>query len=353
MIDVGATESTSRGRLALHIGPRKTGTSSLQHAFSSNRERLRELGVVYPGERPQHHIPVNRFLGRRQRWEDDFTTAVDERPWQRMLSDIGEAPTAIVSSEVLSQARHEHVVRIVESSPPTRQPLVVITYRSYETLLSSTWQQLIKEGLREPLDSWARRTVEDRPEQTNAPFPRVLDLATLVTTWGSVVGFENVAVVLVDVNRPRAVFDAFEDLLALPEGSLSIAGSAPRKRSMSAEEAELLRQTNELVTRENSLAAYRAFRAKVVDPLLDQAKANPGDHEIALASDVAERARRRACAMVEQLKELPVSPKVYGDLDAIASPSQNSSRATVPLQQAPTVAAHLIAGAIQLSLATK
>lgn len=351
MIDAELAKSTSQGRLVVHIGPRKTGTSSLQYAFSSNRERLRQLGVVYPGQRLQHHVVVNRFIGRRQNWENDVAAEVNERPWRRMLSDIGESATGLVSSEVLSQARQEHVSRIFDSAP-NRRPLVIITYRPYEKLLSSTWQQLIKEGLRESLDSWARLTVQEHPEQTDDPFPRVLDLATLVKTWGGVVGFENIAVVLVDVHRPRAIFEAFEQLLDLPEGVLDVDGSAPRKPSMSAEAAELLRQTNELLSREDSLDAYRTFRAKVVTPCLDQAKASPHEHEIALAADISERAQQRAREMIEQLNELPVRPRVFGELDTIASLPASLSATTVPCpESAPSLAAHLLAGAIELSIA--
>jgi hypothetical protein len=35
-------------RLYIHIGTAKTGTTSLQHFFESNRERLKERGLYYP-----------------------------------------------------------------------------------------------------------------------------------------------------------------------------------------------------------------------------------------------------------------------------------------------------------------
>ena len=151
---IGSPASATGRSLVVHIGPRKTGTTSIQTALSSRREVLRDLGVVYPGTGKQHFQAVNRFIGRRQVWETDVETEVVERPWRQMLQEIGEAPQGVISTEVLSQARSQHAQRIVDSSGD-RAPTVIITYRLFEDLLSSTWQQLVKEGLREPLGEWS------------------------------------------------------------------------------------------------------------------------------------------------------------------------------------------------------
>lgn len=39
----------------IHIGPHKTGTSTLQHWLATNREPLRQLGCHYPGPRANHN----------------------------------------------------------------------------------------------------------------------------------------------------------------------------------------------------------------------------------------------------------------------------------------------------------
>ena len=104
MSSPGSSPSTGRSSFLVHIGPRKTGTSSIQHALQSRRDALRAQGVVYPGSGSQHHTVVNRFLGRRQMWEVDLETEVEERPWRRMLREVGDAPLGVVSTEVLSTA---------------------------------------------------------------------------------------------------------------------------------------------------------------------------------------------------------------------------------------------------------
>ncbi|MFZ0324144.1 MAG: hypothetical protein WAN48_08450 [Actinomycetes bacterium] len=343
----GASRPSTDRAFVVHIGPRKTGTSSIQHALRVRREVLREHGVVYPGTGLQHHGAVNAFLGRRQVWEEDLTTEVRDRPWRGLLRELGKAPVGVVSTEVLSQARTEDIRRLLDSARD-RAPTVVVTYRPFEELVPSTWQQLVKEGLREPLDTWARAAVTDHPELTGARFPRVLDLATLVETWGSVVGMANVAVVLVDRTRPRAIFQAFERLLAVPEDLLVTKAGPPRKRSFSAEEAELVRQTNLLLPRdEAAFDRYRVYRKRVLAKWLNDQPPSHGDTKLVLPPDVIDLARRRSEQMVAQIEALPVGPQVFGDLSTLVpqGPLPDGAPATVTRVDV-TLAAQLLAGAV-------
>jgi hypothetical protein len=325
---VGTHPSAPVGRpsLVLHIGPRKTGTTSIQHALASRREQLSAHGVVYPGTGKQHFPAANRFMGRRQRWDEDLVGDPDEGPWRRLLDEIGDARTGVISSEVLSQARPEQARRLVDSAPD-RTPTVVITYRPYEELLSSTWQQLVKEGLREPLPDWSRAAVEDHPERSEAPFPRVLDLATLVDVWGGVVGVENVVIILVDRARPTAIVEAFEQVLDLPRGLLDLGDEGGRKRSLSHQEAELLRRVNAELPRDNdSLKAHRVFR-RALARWLDENPPGPDDCSLRLPPDVAELARKRSRQMVDDVAATSDRMTVFGDLESLVP------TAPIPLDQ--------------------
>lgn len=331
----------------VHIGPRKTGTTSIQAALASRRDPLRELGVVYPGTGRQHFQAVNRFIGRRQVWETDVDGEVVERPWRQLLREIGEAPHGVISTEVLSQARREHVQRIVDSAPD-RTPTVVITYRRFEDLLSSTWQQLVKEGLRDPLDEWSRAAVVAHPEHSQDPFPRILDLATLVDIWGGTVGPENVVVILIERSQPLAIFNAFEDVLSLPQGFLTPVGGAEQKRSFTAQEAELLRQTNALLPRDrDSLKRHRALRRSVAR-WLDEHPPSHDDTRLSLPLDVVKLARERSQEMVHSVRKLSGRIRVFGDLESLladaSSPPQDFQ---VPTTTTTAVAAQWLAMAMQ------
>ena len=332
----------------IHIGPRKTGTTAIQAAFASRRDELRTLGVVYPTtpKTNQHFRAANRLMGRRQMWEEDHEGAVAEAPWQALVAEIGDAPFGVVSTEILSQARQHHVRRIVDSFGG-RAPTIVITYRPFEELLSSTWQQLVKEGLREPLDAWSRRTVVERPEDSDAPFPRVLDLASLVETWGGVVGADNVAIVLVDRTKPTAIFDAFQQLLALPEGFLTPEDTDSRKRSLSAQEAELLRLINTLLPRDaNSLKQQRQLRG-VVARWLDRHPPSAHDTRLELPEDVVIQARARTDQMIGELRSTWDQVTVFGDLETLVSTGPTAKGdAQPPATVDPDLAAHWLASVI-------
>lgn len=50
----GKETSRAGGRLTLHIGIQRTGTTGLQRALAANRERLAALGLCYPFEKTNH-----------------------------------------------------------------------------------------------------------------------------------------------------------------------------------------------------------------------------------------------------------------------------------------------------------
>jgi hypothetical protein len=336
--------------VVLHIGPRKTGTTAIQHALHRRRDQLRDLGVAYPGTGTQHFVLVNRFLGRRQVWDMDLESTVNEEPWHQMVKETEWASCTVLSTEVLSQARAADIARMVKTFPRHRIT-VVITYRPYQEIVSSTWQQLVKEGLSEPLDEWSRATVDAHPEETAQRFPRVLDLATLVRTWGSVVGTQNVAVVVVDPRQPRAVMDAFEKVIGLPSGFLEADPGSPRKRSMTAQEAELVRQVNARIPKdESTFAKYGKNRIKLLARYLEENPAAPTETRLTLPVDVFVAAVRRGQEMVQAVAGLTPSPAVFGELSDLTpdvAPPVESSETPQTVNIA--LAARLIAGALRAS----
>jgi hypothetical protein len=172
----------------------------------------------------------------------------------------------------------------------------------------------------------------------------------LVDVWGGVVGTENVVVILIDPSQPNAVFNAFEEVLALPEGFLVPQGGAAQKRSFTAEEAELLRQTNSLLPRDrSSLNRHRAFR-RAVAVWLDE---NPPDVDatrLTLPLDVTKLARERSEEMVRSVRDLSGRIRIFGDLDSLlASRPSSDSEVRVPTTTPTAVAAQWLAMTMQLS----
>lgn len=87
-------------KYVLHIGPNKTGTTSLQEAFDENREALRRRGVEYPG-RAWGHIGQHK-LAKFFRGDDpdDIDLPGNWMERFRAETDGSGAETCVVSSEI-------------------------------------------------------------------------------------------------------------------------------------------------------------------------------------------------------------------------------------------------------------
>ena len=141
----------------------------------------------------------------------------------------------------------------------------------------------------------------------------------MVDIWGGVVGPDNVVIIVIDPSQPQTIFSAFEEVLALPRDFLASAGEGTRKRSFTAQEAELLRQTNSLLPRDSkTLKRHRAFR-RFVASWLDEHPPDVDDRRLSLPPDVVERARERSQEMVSSVQALSGRVRVFGDLDSLLS----------------------------------
>jgi len=153
---------------------------------------------------------------------------------------------------------------------------------------------------------------------------------------------------LIERSQPLAIFNAFEDVLSLPQGFLTPEGGAAQKRSFTAQEAELLRQTNALLPRDlDTLKRHRALRRSVAH-WLDEHSPSDDDTRLSLPLDVVELARERSEEMVHRMRELSGLIRVFGDLESLladaSSPLQDFQ---VPTTTTTAVAAQWLAMAME------
>lgn len=313
-VDTGVNEGVDRERgVLLHIGPHKTGTTAIQGALAAKRAELLSQGILYPGEkRMEHNRPAAAAIQRKLGWERQV---LDREVWTKLVTTVGEwSGRSILSSEVFCEADDEAVQGIV--SDLSGQPLrVVITLRPLEELLPSNWQQYIKSGYRRPYDKWLEMILESRGSTEASPsFWRRNDLPALLDRWASVVPAENITCVIVDRSHPRSLFDSFEQLLELPQGTLvPVPGSS--NRSLSLPEVELLRALNRRIRRDMSHKDYLRFVKKgTVLELVENR--TPGEDEARLVTPgwAVARARELGREDVEAIKASGVH--VMGDLGA-------------------------------------
>jgi len=143
--------------LTLHIGRRKTGSTSLQFYLLKNAQRLEELGIVYPqAGRPgrSHHLLAKVFKN------SDFMTDESEDAWGGLREAMRERPEArfVISSEALEFANARKVLKTCG----TEDVSVICDLRPTPAHQLSAFDPSTKYGINTPdLDSDFKASAEE------------------------------------------------------------------------------------------------------------------------------------------------------------------------------------------------
>src|SRR5882757_5676211 len=141
------------GTRLLHIGPHKTGTTSIQGALFAAKDAMAGHGVDFPA-RSRHPMEAALAVCARPAMIGD--TRPTEQHWQRLV-DLVRATgkrTSVVSSEFFADAPDdETIARIVDDLGRDRVH-VLITVRPLAKIMPSQWQQYVQNGLRMGYEDW-------------------------------------------------------------------------------------------------------------------------------------------------------------------------------------------------------
>jgi hypothetical protein len=230
------------GARLLHIGPPKTGSTALQDALHQSRVSLGRQGVTYVSRVRHELIPARYITGKLPggpKW------AWAEQRWNELVDAMrAQGPERkIYSSEYLSDATDEQVVRIVDALGP-EDTYVVITLRPLVDIVPSQYQQYLQGGLTADYESWLQSTFVDEPFTGPTPwFWQRHRHDALVERWARVLGHDRVIVVVTDGRDFDAVPAVFEKLLGLTRGTL-VGRKVRPNRSLTWPEAEVMRRFN-------------------------------------------------------------------------------------------------------------
>lgn len=320
--DVGALPD---GTHLLHIGPQKTGSTSLQRSLHEQREVVRAHGVVYPGPGVRSRLALGAGLG--------YPTPIGgKRPqkklWHQMLADVNDPDARVVciSSEAFGRAPRKQIARTVAALGGDR-PHVLLVARRYDGLLPSQWQQRIKARVSLTYDEWLHIVLgpppPDRdPHWRNLWIPH--DSVELASRWAEVAGAENVTVLVSDDSDRTLLPSVVERMLGLPQGLLS-PGDEVVNRSLTYGEVELLRAVNaHFEERGYPAKRYHRLVHRGLMPALVAQPRHPDDPSIPPLpswawAPLVERSRER----VEGLHGLDV--RVVGDPDLLLLPDEPPS----------------------------
>ena len=232
------------GRLVLHVGAMKSGTTYLQSLLYANRPALADRGVFLPGK-----------TWRRQARAVYGLLNSEGTAWQGMARRISaHEGTSVVSMEFLAAATAEQAHELRGSVSTDLE--VVITARDLNRSIPAMWQETVQNGRtwtwQEYLDGivahrpWHRDADREAPE-TGAHFWRQQNIVRMARTWCDVVGPERVSIVTVPHPgaRRELLWERFASVVGTDPAGMQPAAAA--NESIGLASAMALRELNELL----------------------------------------------------------------------------------------------------------
>lgn len=294
----------------LHVGPAKSGTTYLQRVMFVNGGLLRENGVLYPGSRASHFMPVLDLKGKGFKGHR-YPQA--EGQWDRLASQVRDfdGASAVISHETLARTSPE-VMRAAVDSFPGSEVRVLITCRDLGRQIPATWQENVKNRNQTPYGDFLARTLDTwRRGKVPGSFWGAQDLARLARRWGRVVGPGNVRLVTVPPpgSPPTLLWERFAEAAGFPEldYDLVVSGGNP---SLGAVQAELLRRLNTAVP---ETVGWRDYERRIKGAFVRELRTHPGDARLTVPEEFRSRVDQVADEMIGDLRRAGYA--VVGDLE--------------------------------------
>jgi hypothetical protein len=344
--------------VVIHIGVHKTGTTAIQAALANSRSDLEKHGVRYPGRRQAHHAAAIAVIGKTWGWSGKGGVQKDRESFERLGRQIAAHPgRVIVSSEHWCESPDEVAQETVMALGASRVQ-VAITVRNVGNLLSSSYQQYLKYGLRARYEPWLENLfAKDDGSRMSPSFWLRNHHDVVVERWAKAVGPDRVTVIVLEDVQRQAMFVAFAQMLGIPQEILTSRMDLTSNRSMTAQEAELLRRVNVGVKNEMTWTQYeRLVRYGVARTIVEGRDPAPGEPKIATPDWALDAAAERGARAAKRIGELGVT--VIGSLDALAAriPSQPAidpnAVTSLPMDVAVTAIETLVLAAKEIPVAT-
>jgi hypothetical protein len=338
------------GTRLLHIGPHKTGTTSIQGALFAARDQLAEHGVDWP--HTSRH-PMDAVLAAVSRGGMMGDRGPSEKQWLQLVDRVQAAGdrTAVVSSEFFADAPDdESIERIVEQLGGDRVH-ILITLRPLAKIMPSQWQQYVQNGLRMGYEDWLTHMLKKAPyEQPNPSFWRRHRHDRLVERWARVAGPERITVVVVDDRDRGGLMRTFESLLGLPQDLLHEVPDTAN-RSLTLAETEMLRNLNKEF-RGNGLPEElysKLVRHGAVMHMKNTCSPTAQDVKICTPQWAVEAAAEIGAEMAQRIGTMGV--RVLGDPDLLSVVPKPATQTAAAPRISPETAAQALYGALAAAAA--
>jgi len=312
------------GSRLLHIGPHKTGTTSVQSAFHTNRAELAAQGVRYAGTQRQPMQAAHAVTERASPYADGKTPPIGR--WLALVREVRGAREGrvVISSEGFADADDAAVRRVI-GDLGVGQVHVAVTLRPLVELLSSQWQQQVQSGMTMAYEDWLEAVFHDPSNRVSQAFWHRHRHDELIRRWASEAGPANLTAIVVDGADRDRVLRVLESMVGLRAGTL-VPEPELSNRSLTLAEVETIRAFN---------AAFRAeglgtqLHAKVMRfgaaELMKRRVADRDEPRIQTPSWAVDRAAEVGREIVEGIRSSGV--RVIGDLASLVAPSATAAAA--------------------------
>lgn len=305
-------------RVYLHVGTMKSATSYLQSLCQRNHQQLARQGVLWLPIGTQHASVNNMVLRSR-------LAIRPPKDWREAVAQIREhSGSVLLSNETMARRPPQRIRRLLKELKPA-DVHVIITARDLARVVPSYWQTTLRNQGVVPWATYAEWICSDDPppegKETADWFWDRQDLARIVATWMEQVGADRLTVVTVPPSGspPEVTAERF----------LSVAGVDARKfkqpkaanESLSLRSAELLRQLNVRVQRDDKAEHKRVVRKELVNNALAHVGTSTDRYGLSPAQHAW--VRDRSQQVVKALAQSGVS--VVGDLDDLVPPTDPPS----------------------------
>jgi hypothetical protein len=315
---LGKTPPLPEGTRLLHIGPHKTGTTSLQNSIRANREEILRQGVYYGA--PEGKLASNRIA--RSLLKMSFKRPGEVPGYEEWEDQVARVRTTtakrvIVSGEEFSNCETKEIKTLIRDLDKERVH-VVVTVRPLAKVLPSQWQLDLQGSFTVgSFDDWLRWTLKPTGLRGLAvalgiphPFWFRHRHDQLVNRWAREVGAERVTVVVADDRDHRVLLRAFEAMLGLTDGTL-LPVDGKSNPSLSVEEVAIILRTQEILMERGLIFAERVRSRQIQRRLLTQRPRDPNDSKIVIPEWAVESVREASQKIHDGL--LASGVRIIGD----------------------------------------
>jgi hypothetical protein len=314
-------------KFILHVGFHKTGTTAIQVSLFSAQAVLLEHGIDYSSK--EDHPAAWSLSGKVWGWAKRGGRLTPPSKWSKFVRAVNSSKHAFMaSSEFFTELNTEQISKI-KTDIKAKKYEIIFTIRPLAKMLASSYQQYLKYGLKADYEKWLHEMLDEPGSSKMTPSFWLRNFhGENINRWADVFGAENITVMVVDETKPDFLYEAFNNFLGLPAGTL-VKQEIGGNRSLTAEEASMLQQLNKRFPKSRPWDDYSIFIRQTAIRALTDSEPHSSGTKLLTPSWAVEKAEVLTAEAVETIGKLGVN--IIGDLQSLKNsqvPTGSSADAT-------------------------